>query len=43
MLARCLSGSLHGIQAQAVTVEVDLVPGLPGLQLVGLRRHTGIS
>ncbi len=36
MLARCLSGSLHGIEALAVTVEVDLVPGLPGLQLVGL-------
>ena len=36
MLARCLSGSLHGIAALAVTVEVDLVPGLPGLQLVGL-------
>ena len=36
MLARCLSGSLHGIEALAVTVEVDLVPGLPGLQLVEL-------
>ena len=36
MLARCLSGSLHGIEALAVTVEVDLLPGLPGLQLVGL-------
>ena len=36
MLARCLSGSLHGIEALAVTVEVDLLPGLPGRQLVGL-------
>ena len=36
MLARCLSASLLGIDARPVTVEVDLVPGLPGLQLVGL-------
>ena len=36
MLARCLSASLHGLEARAVTVEVDLAPGLPGIQLVGL-------
>ena len=36
MLARCLSASLQGLEAHAVTVEVDLAPGLPGLQLVGL-------
>ena len=36
MLARCLSASLLGIDAKPVTVEVDLAPGLPGLQLVGL-------
>ena len=36
MLARCLSASIHGLDARAVTVEVDLAPGLPGLQLVGL-------
>ena len=36
MLARCLSASLLGIDARPVTVEVDLAPGLPGLQLVGL-------
>ena len=36
MLARCLSASLQGLHAQPVTVEVDLAPGLPGVQLVGL-------
>ena len=36
MLARCLSASLHGLEAKPVTVEVDLAPGLPGIQRVGL-------
>lgn len=36
MLARCTSASLQGMEALPVTVEVDLAPGLPGLQLVGL-------
>ena len=36
MLARCQSASLLGLDACPVTVEVDLAPGLPGLQLVGL-------
>jgi magnesium chelatase family protein len=36
MLARCQSASLLGLEARPVTVEVDLAPGLPGLQLVGL-------
>ena len=36
MLARCLTASIYGLEAKAVTVEVDLAPGLPGLQLVGL-------
>ena len=36
MLARCLSASLQGLDARPVTVEVDLAPGLPGIQLVGL-------
>ena len=36
MLARCLSASLQGLEARPVTVEVDLAPGLPGVQLVGL-------
>ena len=36
MLARCLSASLHGLEARPVVVEVDLAPGLPGVQLVGL-------
>lgn len=36
MLARCLSASIVGLDARPVTVEVDLAPGLPGLQLVGL-------
>lgn len=36
MLARCLSATLQGLEASPVTVEVDLAPGLPGVQLVGL-------
>ncbi|WP_392350774.1 YifB family Mg chelatase-like AAA ATPase [Parasynechococcus sp.] len=36
MLARCLSATLQGLDAHPVTVEVDLAPGLPGVQLVGL-------
>ncbi|MGB1621441.1 MAG: YifB family Mg chelatase-like AAA ATPase [Synechococcus sp.] len=36
MLARCLSASLQNLDAHPVTVEVDLAPGLPGVQLVGL-------
>ena len=35
MLARCLSTSLHGLEAKSVTEE-DLAPSLPGIQLVGL-------
>ena len=35
MLARCLSASLQGLEARSVVV-VDLSPGLPGVQLVGL-------
>ena len=36
MLTRCLSASLQGLEARPVVVEVDLAPGLPGVQLVGL-------
>ncbi|MFN7229994.1 MAG: YifB family Mg chelatase-like AAA ATPase [Synechococcaceae cyanobacterium] len=36
MLARCGTAALSGFDAQAVTVEVDLAPGLPALQMVGL-------
>jgi magnesium chelatase family protein len=36
MLARCGTAALNGYEAQAVTVEVDLAPGLPALQMVGL-------
>lgn len=36
MLARCCSAALRGLDALPVTVEVDITPGLPGLQLVGL-------
>jgi len=36
MLARCSGAALRGLEAQEVTVEVDIAPGLPGLQLVGL-------
>jgi magnesium chelatase family protein len=36
MLARCKTAALRGLDARPVLVEVDLAPGLPGLQLVGL-------
>lgn len=36
MLARCKTAALQGLDARPVLVEVDLAPGLPGLQLVGL-------
>ena len=36
MLARCSSAALAGLDAIPVTVEVDIAPGLPGLQVVGL-------
>ncbi|MEB3233829.1 MAG: YifB family Mg chelatase-like AAA ATPase [Cyanobacteriota bacterium] len=36
MLARCTTVTLQGLQAIAVAVEVDLGPGLPALQMVGL-------
>ncbi len=36
MLARCTTAALQGLEAQPVTVEVDLGPGLPALTLVGL-------
>jgi magnesium chelatase family protein len=36
MLARSGTAALVGLEARAVTVEVDLAPGLPGLQMVGL-------
>ena len=38
MLARCLSASLQGLEARSVVaaVVVDLTPGLPDVQLVGL-------
>ncbi|MEB3200683.1 MAG: YifB family Mg chelatase-like AAA ATPase [Synechococcaceae cyanobacterium] len=36
MLARCSSAALWGLEALEVNVEVDIAPGLPGLQLVGL-------
>lgn len=36
MLARCSGSALRGLEAVEVTVEVDIGPGLPGLQLVGL-------
>ena len=35
-LARCRSAALQGLEARPVIVEVDLAPGLPGIQLVGL-------
>jgi magnesium chelatase family protein len=36
MLARCTTATLQGIEAIPVEVEVDLGPGLPALQMVGL-------
>ncbi len=36
MLARCGSGALAGLEAVAITVEVAIAPGLPGLAVVGL-------
>ncbi|MEB3185286.1 MAG: YifB family Mg chelatase-like AAA ATPase [Cyanobacteriota bacterium] len=36
MLARCSSGALVGLEALAITVEVAIAPGLPGLAVVGL-------
>ncbi|MFN9619431.1 MAG: YifB family Mg chelatase-like AAA ATPase [Synechococcaceae cyanobacterium] len=36
MLARCSSAVLHGLDALPVSVEVDIGPGLPALQMVGL-------
>ncbi|MFM9047646.1 MAG: YifB family Mg chelatase-like AAA ATPase [Cyanobium sp.] len=36
MLARCSSAALRGLEAQPVRIEVDISPGLPGLQMVGL-------
>ena len=36
MLARCKTAALQGLEALPVLVEVDLAPGLPGLQMVGL-------
>ena len=36
MLARCNGAALVGLEARGVAVEVDIAPGLPGLQVVGL-------
>ncbi|MBI4392137.1 MAG: YifB family Mg chelatase-like AAA ATPase [candidate division NC10 bacterium] len=36
MLAKVLTGALHGIDAYVVEVEVDLAPGLPSFATVGL-------
>lgn len=36
MFARVYTGSLNGLDAKAVTVEVDLSSGIPGLTIVGL-------
>lgn len=36
MIARVYTGSLTGIEANPITVEVDLSSGLPGLTIVGL-------
>ncbi len=41
MLARCNSAALLGLEAAPVVVEVDIAPGLPALQLVGLSDTAG--
>jgi magnesium chelatase family protein len=41
MLARCCSAALRGLDAAEVAVEVDIAPGLPGLQIVGLADAPG--
>ncbi len=41
MLAFCSGACLFGLEAKPIQVEVDLAPGLPGLQLVGLGDTSG--
>ena len=41
MLACCGAAALLGLEAHPVAVEVDLAPGLPGFQLVGLSDASG--
>ena len=41
MLACCGAAALLGLEAHPVAVEVDLAPGLPGFQLVGLSHSSG--
>jgi magnesium chelatase family protein len=41
MLARCSSAALVGLEAAQVLVEVDIAPGLPGVQMVGLADAAG--
>ena len=41
MLACCGAAALLGLEAHPVAVEVDLAPGLPGFQLVGLSDVSG--
>lgn len=40
MLARCSSVALQGLEGREVAVEVDIAPGLPGIQIVGLAEAT---
>lgn len=41
MLARCLAAALVGLEAHPIAVEVDLAPGLPAFQLVGVTDASG--
>ncbi|HEY4686098.1 MAG TPA: ATP-binding protein, partial [Dehalococcoidia bacterium] len=36
MLAKVFSGALVGLDGQLIEVEVDLLPGLPAVNVVGL-------
>jgi magnesium chelatase family protein len=41
LLAFCSGACLFGLEAKPIQVEVDLAPGLPGMQLVGLGDTSG--
>ena len=40
MLTKIITASLWGMDAQTVTVETDLQPGLPAVNMVGLADTT---
>jgi len=36
MVAKILSGAVNGVEGVAITVEVDMVGGMPAFDIVGL-------